>query len=364
MSYKNSGGKVATVIRILELFAAYRELSAGKILEKLVAEGYMKPSSRRLLNYYLEELGKLNILELKGKGRGAKWVLKRDLFGGRCKLDNEQQALIYLAFLSLPDLMAKDLKEDISTLFNNLGIPETAFDTMGRDIHIKYLWGISPQKQLFKIAKILRAISEHRYINLAYEKRKNELRRLLPIGITLRKGKLYLTAIDRDGKRKTFALERIIFIELSTKTYSGKYYPQQPFYAAFEDREKAFVFGVEVNKPLPAKKEYLTFSPLIFHHEIEGNVIKKIYLVGFTGDYFASRFMLFVYGKLIPPSADMLNIARKRRLNNIFHNLELANLSENLNRFSEFVKALNYQLLSRLQFVNLTLTGLENINPS
>jgi len=355
---------VATIIRILELFAAYKELSAGKILEKLVSEGYMRPTSRRLLNYYLEELEKLNIVELKGKGRGARWSLKKSFLADGCKLEEEQKALIYLALLSLPDFMGKDLEEEISNLFQNLGYPTHLVKTMGRDIHAKYLWGVAATKQLGKLARIINAISEKKYLNIVYEKRKNEIRKLLPVGVMLRKGKLYLTAIDKDGKRKTFALERILTLTVLDKNYAGKHYPEHPFYASFDDREKAFVFGVEVNKPLPAKEEHMGFSPLIFHREIEEGVIKKIYLVGFTGDYFASRFMLFVYGKLIPPDREMLELARKKRLNLRFPTLELAYPEENLARFKQFVKNLEEHLTKRVQFVKQTLEGLENINPS
>jgi hypothetical protein len=233
--------------------------------------------------------------------------------------------------------------------------------TLGRDLHTKYLYGVSPSHQLQKLSKILNAINGKQYI---YIERKNDSRKLLPVGVALRKGKLYLTAIDKDGKRKTFALERITNVTVLDKVYGGKHFPEGGFYATFDDREKAFIFGIELNKEIPLGEEHLEFSPLVFHHEIENGTLKRLYLVGFTGEYFASRFALFIYGKLIPPNAEMLELARKKRLNNLFPNLELGNAEENLERYTLFVKNLEKQLSKRLELVRQSLSELENIKTS
>jgi DNA-binding transcriptional ArsR family regulator len=356
-----SSGKVAAVIRILELFNTYGELSAGKILEKLSSEGLVKPSSRRLLNYYLEELEKLGLVELKGKGRGARWVLKKR--PAPCNIDGFQKALIYLAVASLPDFMLKDLRDEIRTLFRNLGCGEHLADAVGVDPHLRYLWGVAPRQQLGKLSQILKAIGEKRFLSVIYEKRQNELRKILPVGVYLRRGKLYLTAVDHLGTRKTFAVEKILKISPSEKTYGGKHYPKHPFYAHFEEREKPFLFGLEVNKKLPLREEFAAFSPLIFHAETEGEVVKKVFLVGFTGDYFASRFLPFVYGRLIPPSDEVIELARRKKVGETFPSLPLTE-EENLSRFKEFLKTLGAHLRRRLDAVGQTLAELENINPS
>jgi predicted DNA-binding transcriptional regulator YafY len=361
MAGKNPSGKIQVILRILELFSTYKELSAGRILSKLVSEGYMKPSSRRLLNYYLEELQRLGIIELKGKGRGAKWHLKKESSGSTCNLDKEQKALIALGVLSMPDFLVESLRSELETLFEKVGLSKEMLAALGLDIHVKYLYGLAVQGHLGKLANILEAIKNKKFVTVVYDKGKGEeVRTLLPIGVALRRGKIYMTAVDRDGKRKIFALERIKGIVEREKRYGGRHYPRPDYYLTL-DEEKAFVFGMELDKKLPLTEKELSFSPLVFYHKIEnGERLKKIYLVGFTGRYFASRFIPFLYGKLLYPDEHILSIARRKKLNNFFPSLELSDPEENQKRFYNFMKTLKEILVQRQTILEKSFESIED----
>ncbi len=340
--------KVKAILRILELFHIYGELNAGKLFKILKEENLIGKNSRRLLNYYLDELKKAGFIELRGKGRGAVWLLKRKLFESGIRVDEEAAAVLILLVLSMPRFLFKNLRREIERIFKRLGIDPEILNHLERDIDVRYLYGIRAEKFLIRLAKVIAAIEQRRYVNIVYNKKGREIRELLPIGICLRKGKIYISAIDPLGSRKHFALERIEAIYTGSKIYRGRHFPTPPALALFFS-EKPFLFGVEMDKPLMLSPEDLETDFGIFHAEIEGGRLKRIYLVGFTGEYFASRFLTFLYGPVIAPNEEMLRLAKRKGMDRLVPTLDLSDLKVNLKRFEEFLKTTEEVLKKRLQ---------------
>ena len=345
MEKRKEKGKIGVLFRILEIFQAYKEISAGRILEILVSEGYFSENKkdsakRRLLNYYLSELERLGYIELIGRGRAAKWVLKRNLIKDDCFLIEDQKALMLLGILLSEDIFVRSTAEDLKKLLTKFDIETDLLKHLSGDIGVKNLWGLNFEKFLPLISKILEAIRRKSYISVLF-KNENNYRKFLPIGLGARAGFLYLIALEETGDRRYLPLETISYVAIKEQKYKGKKYPYFYPYMCFP-HEKAFVFGLEINERLEVAKN-VVFSNLIFHYELEGELLRKVYLIGFTGDYFAGKFVQFAAYKILPPDEEMLKVAARKEVDKKFSTLS-TDLKENRNRFTQFLRGLKKAL--------------------
>ena len=78
-----------------------------------------------------------------------------------------------------------------------------------------------------------------------------------------------------------------------------------------------------------------------------------IYLVGFSGSRFTSRFLVEEVLEIIPPSQKIISIAKDQNLSKKYSNLSFS-LKENNRRFSLFVEGLRF-------FVNQRKRALEKL---
>jgi len=138
-------------------------------------------------------------------------------------------------------------------------------------------------------------------------------------------------------------------IEETISRYERKKYENVNF--LFSD-EKPFVFGVRI-----APKGGLDYFsepqifPTQFHFEREkGDYL--IYLVGFTGSRFVSRFLVEEVIEILPPSRSILNRAKKVKLRQDFPGLSFGR--ENEKRFKNFIEELE-------EFMKQRITALENL---
>jgi hypothetical protein len=336
--------KLRMLLRILDIFHAYGEINAGRILKILDAEGFFsadkkEDSKRRLLNYYLSELEALGYIGLKGEGRGARWYLKKNIFKDGCFLLDEQKALFVLSILNSEDLFFNSTFEELANLMSKLSLSPKLLGHLSLDPHVRYFWGVNVQKILPIVSKIILALEGQRYISALFKGEK-VYHSLLPISLGMRRGRVYLVAIEgKTGKRKVLPLEKIDQISLKDNRYKGKHFPSaSPFLTL--PNEEVFIFGMELNKKIPYNTDLLSFSRLIFHYEIEGDILRKIYMVGFTGEYFASRFVLFLNRNLIPPSVEIIRIAKKKKVDKLFPGLS-SSVEVNRERFDKFLERMH-----------------------
>jgi hypothetical protein len=288
------------------------------------------------------------VYKRQSKGRRTHWILKKSPWDRQCFLLPHQKALIILLLLTTEDIFIELLKDDIENILIRCDFKKAFLDYIAKDIHIKYFYGIHPEHVLSILSKIVLAIENENYINLTYKKTKN-FERVLPIGLGMRRGKIYLIAYEEQGEKRTIALENITSITILNLKYSGSKFPKPEKFLTFV--EKPFVFGLILNKDTNLDSNILTFHPLIFKAEVENNIIREIYLVGFDGDYFAKRFLNFPFENFIPPDAKLLILAKKKRLDKQFPQLVLDDLNENLKRFENFVENLREVLKEKYQNV-------------
>jgi len=356
MQPKRDRGKIDVLFRILEIFQAYKEVNAGKILEILSAEGYFgdekkETAKRRLLNYYLSELESLGYIELVGRGRAAKWILKKDFIQDSCFLVDDQKALILLGLLLSEDPFLRSTLYDWEKLFLKFELDPALAERLSHDTAVRNLWGINASKLLPLISRIAEAIRTKSYLEVKFKDGREA--RCLPLGIGSRAGFLYLVALDETGNRVYHKLEKLDAVSIKEQRYKGKKYPYLYPYLCLPG-EKAFVFGLELNERVE-EPSLLSFSRLVFHQEFEGNLLRKVFLVGFTGEYFASRFLPFAAYRILPPTPEIVRLAVRREVDKRFSDIP-TDAEENLVRFRSFVA----NLKRRLEVAAALLDDLDN----
>jgi hypothetical protein len=101
--------------------------------------------------------------------------------------------------------------------------------------------------------------------------------------------------------------------------------------------EKPFLFGVRV--ALKGGMDYFS-EPQVFPTQFFFKKEKEdylIYLVGFLGSRFTSRFLVEEVLEIIPPSQEMILMAKEQKLKKKYPNLSFG-LEENKKRFLLFVE--------------------------
>jgi len=347
-----SADKFPILFRILELLLAHGELRAGQLLSILKSENFFNPEAddktvRRLLNYYLSQLEGWGFIKRVNQGRALRWRLAKKIFHDNCYLSPLQKALLAIVLLLAEEVALEPLKGEIENLLRRLSFEESITDHLSRDSAFRYFYGLDFSKLLPTVARILEAIERRRFISLLFKGEK-VYRKLLPIGLAIRNGKLYMVALEEQGEKRFFSIDRISTVTLLDGGYAGKNFPRPPAYVTF--KEKPFIFSMEIRKNLYMPAELMLFHPLVFHSEEEEGV-RRVYVVGFAGEYFASRFCTFVFDRLLPPDARAIELARSKNLKLRFPDLALEDLETLKGLYGEFLKALEKVLELRLSRV-------------
>ena len=351
---KAESRKWAALFRILEILHAYDNLNAGRIFEILSNEGYLPsngatPSARRSLNNYLKELEELGFIEKRGKGRNVRWHIKRRFIRDGCFLLPQQKAVLILLLLTAEEVLLRNLGEDLRLILSRLCGNGSIFPHLSRDTNFKYLYAVDFKNLLSILGRIIEAIEERRYVSILFKGEK-VYRKLLPTGLGIRNGKIYFIALLESGEERTFGVENIATISPRNETYAGDHYPRPGGYLLYG--EKPFVFGIYAGKDVRIPKGVINFHPLVFHHTFSpsGEVVDKLYLVGFDSQYFAKHFIPYLYDP-IPPNEEMLSIARKRELDKLYPGLNLDDIAYHRRAFRSFLKKARNELVARLKRV-------------
>ncbi len=349
--------KFPTLFRILELLLAHDGLNAGRLMQKLIEEGYFNHGAdektiRRLLNYYLKQLEDWGFIERRGRGRTLKWYLKNGTFRQSCYLTSEQKAILTTLLLSADEFTRNLFDGELREILKKLSFEEHTADAMLSDVNFRYLYGTDFKKLLPLMKKIFEALEGKRFISLLYMGER-VYAKLLPLGFAIRNGRLYMVALEEKGEKRYFSLERISNLSLLDRTYPGKKFPSAGKFALFGD--KPFVFGMRIDAKLYISPDFLKFHPLVFFNEGDDQKGYTLYMVGFDSDYFATRFMVFVFNEFYPPNGDMLKLAKEKELELLFPELEPDNGELQKERYHSFLRRLRLALRTRLRRVERAL---------
>ena len=353
--------KFTVLFRILELLLAYGNLKAGQLMDKLVDEGYFyadadRKTVRRLLNYYLKQLEDWDFIERSGKGRSLRWKLKRSFVRDNCFLTAEQKAILTTIILSADEFAKSAFEGELREILKRLSFEEHTIDALSSDINLRYLYGVDFKKVLPLMKKLFEALERKRFVSLLY-RGDRVYAKLLPIGFAVRNGKLYMVALEEKGEKRYFSLERISNLSLLQRGYPGNSFPKPSKFAMFG--EKPFVFGMRIDANLYVPDEFLKFHPLVFFHRGEEGKGYEIYMVGFDSDYFAARFMVFVFNSFIAPNGEILKLAKLKQLKMDFPELDLEDLETQTARYNSFLNRLRKSLSLRLKRVERALENSE-----
>ena len=171
--------------------------------------------------------------------------------------------------------------------------------------------------------------------------------KLFPLKVFVYNGILYAGGIDSEKEYKTYYLGGLKIIGETKETISEflrKKYEKSNF--AFED-EKPFLFGIKVCPKWGMEffEEPIIFPTQFFFQRNKDNYL--IYLVGYTGSRFTSRFLVEEVIEIIPPTKEIIAKAKELKLKEKFSGVTF-NLKENRKRFKFFVKELGEFLSQRL----------------
>jgi len=232
---------------------------------------------------------------------------------------------IFSPFLELLCRLSRRLDESKKELIENSFIYETQF-----------LEKFVPFDQQV-LVQVHRAIMEKRALRVKYKG--SDAFKIFPLKIFVYNGVLYVGALREDKVYRTYYLAGLKVLEELNETLP-KFYRKKFESVAFTiEDEKPFLFGVRV-----ALKESMDYfpNPQIFPTQFFLKREKEdylIYLVGFLGSRFTSRFLVEEALEIIPPSQEMILMAKEQKLRRKYSNISFS-LRENKKRFSLFVEEL------------------------
>ncbi|GEM_PF-921474 len=361
MEWDSSRLKLAVEVLNLLLYRG-SFVSTPEIQKYLCSLGLLESSSptskeRRKLNRLLSALESLGYVESersfpKGR-RPQRWRVNERALPYLVSISDEElvslltfvsfipetyKALpVFSPFLGLVCRLSRRLDEEKKELIENSFVYEPQF--VERFIPVD-------QKLLLQLH---RAIIEGRALRVKYKN--SPAFKLFPLKIFVYSGLMYLGALSEDKVYRTYHLAGLKVLEgLNERlpAFYRKKYEKTTFY--LED-EKPFLFGVRV--PLKGALDYFSevrlFSTQFFlKREEEGYLV---YLVGFLGSRFTSRFLVEEVVEIVPPSEEIVKVAKEKRLKEFYPGLSYG-LKENKRRFSAFVEELRHFLSQRKSAVD------------
>jgi len=232
---------------------------------------------------------------------------------------------IFSPFLELLCRLSRRLDESKKELIENSFVYETQF-----------LEKFIPFDQQV-LLQVHRAIIENKALRIKYKG--SDAFRIFPLKIFVYNGVLYVGALREDKVYRTYYLAGLKILEELDETLPKLYRKKFESVAFTIEDEKPFLFGVRV--ALKESMDYFS-NPQIFPTQFFLKREKEdylIYLVGFLGSRFTSRFLVEEALEIIPPSQEMILMAKEQKLRKKYSNISFS-LRENKKRFSLFVEEL------------------------
>ena len=177
--------------------------------------------------------------------------------------------------------------------------------------------------------------------------------KMFPIKIFMYNGILYVGAINNRNEYRTYYLAGLKIIGELNETIS-QYFRKKYEKATFTlEEEKPFLLGIRVYAKEGMKyfKEPVIFPTQFFLKQEGKNYL--VYLVGYTGSRFTSRFLVEEIIEIIPPTNKIIAKAKELKVKETFPMLTFS-LRENRKRFKLFVEELG-------EFLNQRLTTFEKL---
>jgi len=339
-------------------------VTTTEIHEFLYRKGILKDNSpksseRRRLNRtfeLLEHEGYIESKHINPKGRiPQEWKINKKALPYLTSLSEEELVSLLTLMAFIPENYKKlSIFEPILGLINRLS--EEIDEEKKKRIENSFPYESQFLERFVKfddknLKQIHNAILNGKALIVRYKD--SDCFKLFPLKVFVYNGILYVGGIDSKKEYKTYHLGGLKIIDETNETISEflrKKYEKSNF--AFED-EKPFLFGIRV---YPEWRMEFFEEPVIFPTQFFFQRNKDdylIYLVGYTGSRFTSRFLVEEVIEIIPPTNEIIAKAKELKVKEKFSAVTLS-LRENKKRFKLFVEELG-------EFLNQRVTTFEKL---
>jgi hypothetical protein len=334
-------------------------VTTSEIHEYLYRRGFFENLSprgkeRRQLNRvlgFLESKGYVESKYIEPKGRvPQEWKINEKAFSTLIHLSEEEliSLLTFIAFIP-------NSYKELSIFKPTLGLVNRLSEKIDSEKKKIIEESFSYEPQFLEkfvplddeiVKKIHNAILNKKALIVSYKG--SNYFKLFPIKIFLYNGILYLGGIDGDKIYRTYYLGGLKVIEIldeSISEFLRKKYKGINF--AFED-ENPFLFGLKIyfRPGIGFFKNFKMFPTQFFMQKRRDYYL--VYLVGYTGSRFTSRFLVEEIKEILPPSVEIINKAKEINLKKEFPFITFS-LKENRKRFRVFIEEFEEFLKQRIE---------------
>jgi hypothetical protein len=339
-------------------------VTTTEIHEFLYRKGILKDNSpgnseRRRLNRTLEFLEQEGYIESKHinlKGRvPQEWKINKKALPYLTSLSEEELVSLLTLMAFIPESYKK-----LSIFKPLLGLISRLSEEIDEEKKKRIESSFSYEFQFLEkfvvfddrnLKQIHNAILSGKALIVSYKG--SECFKMFPIKIFVYNGVLYVGAINNRNEYRTYYLAGLKIIEEldeSISQYLRKKYEKATFTL---EEEKPFLLGIRVYAKEGMKYfEEPVIFPTQFFFKQEGESY-LVYLVGYTGSRFTSRFLVEEIIEIIPPTSEIIAKAKELRVKEKFPVVTFS-LRENRRRFKLFIEELE-------EFLNQRLTTFEKL---
>jgi len=335
-----AGDRYAILFEVFKELVQQGEVEVIELRERLRRKGLITDSgSVRKFYYYIRRLEEEGFLT--SERRGKRKYLKPLLGHHKSSfLEDRWSGFIAFLLLALPGVYRWQFAEQLSKFSQYLlGFDLTKYISM--DFYMREMVFL-PEKDIFEILGLLIKALRFKWVLTAYAIKDKTLK-FIPQHLHFRDGKIYIIGISPKGKEIKLRLD---YIKALSPVEVIK---QTPVFELSRDRiyepaEKPFIFGITFHKVYmhEGSKDPLIIFPTQYYSYLNGEYY-VYYLVGFTGDRFAKKFLTILYDDILEPNKDMLEKLEISEIKNFLPNPPKT-IEENTKRFFLFLETLEKHL--------------------
>ena len=320
-----------------ELFQS-EEISVFELRERLKRKGLLPDeNSVRKFYYYIQKLEEegFAISERRGKKKYLKPLLGTK---NSIVLGSRWSGFITFLLLALPNVYRHRFGEELKKFSEHL----LGFDLtkhLSGDFFLREMVFL-PQRDLFETLGLLVKALRHNWIVSALLVEDKAVK-FVPKHLHFRDGKIYILGPSPEGDIVKLRLDYIKALTAVGREEKAAAWAVSPE-LLYESNEKPFVFGIAFHRVYmhAGKNDPDIIFPTQYYAKMDGEY-HIYYLLGFTGDRFAQKFLTILYDEIIEPRLGMLKMVD---LIGDFYPKPPHRLEENEKRFLLFLETLEKHL--------------------
>ena len=313
------------------------EISVFELRERLRRKGILPDEgSVRRFYYYLQKLEDEGFVI--SEKRGKKKYIKPLLGNNNLSLGDRWSGLVTFLLLTLPQTYRNLLGRELQ----NFSKQFLGFDISGRisgDFYFREMVFL-PDGDYFEYLGLLVKAIRFNWLLSVYTL-KGESIKFVPKHLHFRDGKVFAIGFTPGGGDVKLRVDYIKALSPLGEFGEDTHWRLNPE-MLYEPNEKPFVFGIAFHEVYmhAGENDPEIIFPTQYYAARRGEYY-VYYLLGFTGDRFAQKFLTILYDDILEPAEDML---KRLELLKGFYPLPPDNLEENVKRFLLFLETVEKHL--------------------